>query len=264
MNRSVYFLVGFLLCAFSEVQARVTVESTWPTRTFLQYEQVRVRITIFNESQQELVFGGAGSNADILFQIRDLQNRIAAKKDLPLFEEVWRIPVGKKASRDFPLSRLYEMRALGNYRVDTTIILPNQSLKDKTKLIEVKKGVVLETHKNKKTDRSFHLVSLNRDGQNELLLQILNHDETKILQTYFLGRHLKFYAPTFKVSREGDLAILHYISPQQMMFAQFKADGSPISKETLAATPTEDFRLVEIPESGFVVRGNADAPMVTE
>lgn len=259
----IYFLFLFVLASLSgaTASARVTVRADLPSETFLLYEPVRLRITIHNESNERLVLGDAAANARLLLRVENVRNQVVARTDSPLFDEPWRIAPGEESSRVFNLTRLYSLRKSGDYRLRTSMQLPEESMKDRLRLFEISTGTRLQEIKTRSEDRRFELFLLNRNDQNQLLLRVSDYDGARVMRTYFLGRYLRFYSPDFQKAKDGSLAILHYERPNRLLFSRFTADGSPISKQTLNVKANERVTLREDDEEGFVVRGGGGEPL---
>ena len=181
--------------------------------------------------------------------------------DLPLFETLWRVEPGETASRDFNLLRLFQIRQVGDYRLTTRVHLPDESLVDQPKLFEVSEGQTLREIKSRKEDRAFRLIQFNRNDRDELLLQVTTHKGTRVLQTYFLGKHLRFYEPEFRKGLDGSIAVLHRMEPEELSFATFRPDGLPLNRRTLNIRMNESVVLEEDAELGFVVRGDSEVKL---
>lgn len=246
----------FLALIPAWLPARMDVKANLASDTFLKYESIRFQITVTNTSRVPVRFGGTAPNSKLRLNVSDTQGRLMNKTKLALFPTPWTILPGETASRDFDLLRLFEIRRVGSYRLKTVVQFPDEvTLQDKTRLFNVVSGVEVSEMKIKSKDRTFTLLSLNRNRRDEVLMRISSHDETKVLQTYFLGPYLKFYTPTFQEGRNGQVAVLHHASPTEIVFTLFKTNGDPVKKQTLPTTASDPVRLVEDPELGFVVRG---------
>lgn len=261
MRKGLIFWMGVMCLPWCAVYARVNVKAELTAKTFLLYEPIRLRITIENESNDELQLGGTTANSRFFFQVTNVRNQMIPRTEMPLLEEAWRIPPGATDSRTFNLTRLFALRRKGDYRLITSIQLPEESKKDRPKLFEISEGTRLQEVKNRSEDRAFELFLLNRNDQNQLLLRVSDYAGSRVIRTYFLGRYLRFYPPEFKKARDGSLAVLHYEQPERLLFSRFHADGSPIAKQTLNVKSNERVRLEENGEDGFVVRGAGGEPL---
>ncbi len=245
--------------------ARITARAGLLSDTFLQYEPVRFQVTIKNDTRMPITFGGPGANSTVSMRVMDTEGDLISRTGQQYFDEPWTIGPKETATKTFNLGRLFRIQASGNYRLETVGRFPDDvALEDKVRLFRIVSGVEVDERKVKRKDRTFTLVSLNRNRREELMMRISNHNETKVYQTYFLGPYLKFYRPTFEVGTKEEVAVLHHASPTEIVFSLFKTSGQPVRKRTLPTTASDPVRLVEDEELGFVVRGVQTTSMEEE
>jgi len=261
-----FVILGLCAALFPTLlQARITVRAELVSDTYLQYESIRFQVKVINESGSLLTFGGASPNSRLHLKVTDTEGDLIPRTGRPFFNESWTVAPGQTAMRTFSLPRLFKIQEVGSYRLDTIVRFPDDTaLKDKTRLFSVVSGIQVAEQKVKAKDRTFTLLSVNRNRREEILMRISNHEETKVMGTYFLGPYLKFYTPTFQVGRNDQVAVLHHASPTEIVFSLFKTNGEPVRKRTLPTTAADPVRLVEDEELGFVVRGVETTSMEDE
>lgn len=235
--------------------AQVDVSASLPATTFLKYEGIPLRMEITNRSGETLRIGGENSDDLLLLRVRNLDNMVVPRTKKPILEKPWVIAPGETAVKTFDLVQLFRLNRAMSYRCLQDVRLAGESYTGRPLLFDVANGQVYDEIKRRKSDRIFTMIGINRNGGDDVMLRVMNFDESMVLATYYLERHLRFYPPFMKVDSDGNLATLHYMSPHQVVMCQFKPDGSPIGRTYFKATPGVPIRLMEHPEKGFLVQG---------
>lgn len=246
-------LFSFMVAGW--LPAQVDVSASLPSSTFLRYEGIPLRIEITNRSGEEIRMGANETKDILLLRVRDLENRVMPRTGQPMLSEPWIIPDGETAVRTFDLVQLFRITFSQSYRCLQDVELGGEAYVGNPLMFDVVNGLQEEKIKRRRADRIFTLLSLQRNGRDELMLRVTDFGNTTVLATYYLERHLKFYDPFMKVNKKGEIATLHYVSPNRVVMCQFNADGSPIKRTYYQATPGVPVRLYEHSTSGFVVNG---------
>lgn len=249
------FIICFALFSVLRVHAQVEVSTSLPANIFLKYEGIPLRMEITNRSGEDIVLGTEETEDLLLIRVRDTDNRVIPRTKLPMLSEPWVIPHGETSVQTFDLVQLFFMGQAMSYRCLQDVNLAGDSYTGRPLLFEVVTGLQEEEIKRRKSDRIFTLISIHRNGHDELMLRVTNFQKSMVLATYYLERQLKFYDPFMKIDTEGEVATLQYISPSRVVMCRFKADGSPIGRTYYAASPGVPVRLFDKPDGGFVVQG---------
>lgn len=247
----------FLLClGFSGLLlADVGITSSLPAKTFLLYEGIPLRMEITNRTGEELRFGEEEARDAILLRMRDTRNGVIPTTQTPLLSEPWIIPDGETSVRTFDLLQLFRVTRAQSYRCLQHVQVGDEGYAGKPLMFDVVTGNEHRSVRRRKSDRVFTLYGLNRNNRDELMLRVTNYDETMNLATFFLERHLRHYPPFIKMSKDGKVATLHYVRPNMAVLCQFESDGAPVGRTYYQVTPGTPIRLLEHPESGFMVQG---------
>jgi hypothetical protein len=252
MKSLIFFLS--VLCS-SLVCAQVDVSTSLPAKTFLKYEGIPLRMEITNRSDVVLRMGVDETEDQLLIRVRDLDNRVMPRTEAPLLSTPWFIQPGETSVRTFDLVQLFRITQAMSYRCLQDVSLAGDSYTGTPLMFDVVNGQVFDEIKRRKSDRIFTMIGINRKGGDEVMMRVMDYKETMVLATYYLERHLRFYPPFMKVDKQGQIATLHYITPNQVVMCQFAESGKPIGRTYFSATPGVPIRLLEHPEKGFLVQG---------
>lgn len=252
-----FYLLLVLICS-GFVYAQVDVSTSLPATTFLKFEGIPLRMEITNRSGEVLRMGVDETEDKILIRVRDLDNRVMPRTDVPLLAKPWFIQPGETSVKTFDLVQLFRISQAMSYRCLQDVTLAGESYTGTPLLFDVVNGQVHDEIKRRKSDRVFTLIGINRNGGDEVMMRVMNHKETMVLATYYLERHLRFYPPFMNVDKNGQIGTLHYITPNQVVLCRFTADGSPIGRTYYSASPGVPIRLLEHPENGFIVQGGVE------
>lgn len=235
--------------------AQVEVSASLPASTFLRYEGIPLRLEVTNHSGEELRIGVKDTEDLLLLRVRDLDNRVMPPTGVPVLEAPWVIPDGETSVKTFDLVQLFRINFAQSYRCLQDIKLAGDSYAGRPLMFDVVNGIEQDKIKRRKADRIFTMISIHRNGGDELMLRVTDYNNTMVLATYYLERHLRFYDPFIKANKAGEVATLHYTSPKQVVLCQFNADGTPIKRTYYAASAGVPVRLHEGSEGGFFVEG---------
>jgi hypothetical protein len=249
--------VIFSLLAMSAgiLQAQVDVSASLPATTFLKYEGIPLRMEITNNSGEELRLGVEDAPDILLLRVRDLDNRVMPRTELPFLNEPWIIKPGETSAKTFDLVQLFRISFAQSYRCLQDVQLAGESYTGNPLMFDVVNGIQEEQIKRRRSDRIFTMISIHRNGGDELMLRVTDFNNTMVLATYYLERHLRFYDPFMEVNKAGEIATLHYASPNQVVLCHFKADGTPIKRTYYEASAGVPVRLHNTADSGFMVEG---------
>ncbi|MEX2606444.1 MAG: hypothetical protein WD708_03790 [Kiritimatiellia bacterium] len=235
--------------------ADVSITATLPAKTFLLYEGIPLRMEITNRTGEELRFGEEDARDVILLRMRDTRNGVIPTTQTPVLLEPWIIPDGETSVRTFDLLQLFLVTRAQSYRCLQDVKVGDEMYTGKPLMFDVITGIEHRSVRRRKTDRVFTLYGLNRNNRDELMMRVTNYKETMNLATYFLERHLRHYPPYISMNKEGGVATLHYVRPNMAVLCQFEPDGTPVGRTYYQVTPGTPIRLMEHPESGFLVQG---------
>lgn len=116
------FLAAALLCA-SELSAQVSVKVATDRPTYLQYEEIFVKVSLRNYSGKALVFGESEEMKGEINFIIDTPNRTVAemrkKRYNPMIGVV--LPPGGSEDVLIPVSRLYNISSVGSYNLRAVV-----------------------------------------------------------------------------------------------------------------------------------------------
>lgn len=224
--------LGLSLSAVSRGQINVSLE--FPNRTFLLYESVPLRLSIQNLSGEGIQLGGDAADARLRLVVRNLSNQIIARTDVPLFATPWLVPDGIRSSRTFDLTELFLIRSAESYRVEIALIAQEDTWPLPPVLFNVVTGTNHGTIRRRNVDRTFTLLSVNRNNRNDLMLRVSDFQDRRVIATYFLEHAMLFFPPEMRVDPRGSLHILFYKFADLMVYCRFQPDGTPIIREYLA------------------------------
>ncbi len=250
-------LTLFAFCCFCALKswAQVDVKTSLVQDRFLLFEGIPLQLEITNNGDDPVILGGADPTAMLHIRVRTTRRDLIPRTDQPLFPEVWIIDPGETETRVFDLVQLFRIRHAMSFRAQVNVEVDEEVLNGPALLFDVSEGISLERIRKKKTDRTFELFSLNRNGRDEVLLRVSDWKEDSTLATYFLGRQLRFYPPRMKMGQDGAVTTLQYDSPNRVVVCRFAPDGSPIVKEVYQASAGVPVRLQETRDGKFVVDG---------
>ena len=248
------WILGLALCS-GMVRADITVTSSLPYPTFLQYERIPLTLKVTNNSGREIVFTEEDADNQIVLRVRDMNNRIIPRTNLPLLLEKWVIPDGETSEQVFDLVQLFQVRSARSFQGLQHVVVDGDTYKGPGLTFDVVRGTEFDEIKRKRQDRVFTLIGLSRGQGDELMMRVTNKEKSITLATYFLERHLRFYPPHIKATKDGQIGTLHYLSPQQAVMCLFEKDGTPIRREYYQVSPGVPVRLHVNGEEGFMVEG---------
>jgi len=259
------FRICFFLLALGGGWLRADLEITaeFPNRTFLLYEGIPIRILINNRSGEGIQMGGDAADARLRMVVTNMASQIIARTEVPMTDTPWLIPDGISSSRIFDLIQLFRIHSAESYRVNVDLIALNEVWSLPPILFNVDTGASHAKIRRRGVDRSFNLLSVNRQNRHELLLRVSDQAEQKILNTFFLEQTLLFIAPEMKVDSRGNIHILFYKFADLMVYCRFQPDGTPILREYLNPG-TRRPRLEPHDEFGFWVPEGELLPPVDE
>jgi len=247
-----------LLCLISfqsVLQATIHITSTLPAETFLQYESIPVQIQITNRTGEDIVLREDDPENQVLLRVRDMQDGLIPRRNVPLLEEPWVIPDGESSERTFDLMQLYHVSAARSYRGLRDIVVQGEVFKGRPILFRVVPGTEMRSVRRRNTDRVFTLYAVNRNNRDDLMLRVMNYNRTMNYATYYLERFMRHYPPHIRMGSSGEVTTLHYARPNVVVVCRFEPDGRALGRSYYQATPGTAVRLVESPDGGFEVIG---------
>ncbi|MCC5842879.1 MAG: hypothetical protein JJU05_01380 [Verrucomicrobia bacterium] len=225
---SLLFLTGMFL---TPLAAQVDISATVFNRIFLLQESIPLTFTIENNSGETLRLGGEDSNGILRFSLTNLRLQLVRRTGVPILEEPWVIPSGTRSTREFDLADLFQFSSAESYRANIVLYAFDDAWEIPTYRFELVNGQLIERIRRRNLDRSFHLRKINRKNANELLLQVKNFQETRILGTYELDQVLMFFPPEMRIDSQGFIHILFYKYAELMVYARFSPAGDPLVLE---------------------------------
>ncbi len=244
-------LTAFLPC----LRAQYEVGTSLSAKSFLLFEGIPVRVEITNRSAQPLHIGGRDPEGIVRLSVRNTRNEVIPRTRQPLLPDAWVIPPGATDSREFDLVQLFQIRRADSYRASVVVEIDLDAFTSAPMLFDVTNGTLFEKVVRRRTDRTFSLLGINRNGRDELMLRVSDAAEDTPLATYFLERHLRFYPPQMRADERGRIGIFHYSSPSQAVLCTFEPDGTPIRRDYYRVFAGRPAELRIHPETGFAVDG---------
>jgi hypothetical protein len=241
------------------VSAQISVRSSLPEKSFLLFDNIPLRLEITNSSGEAIVLSEEDAENHVMLRVRNVDNQVIPRTDLPILKEPWVIPNGVTSAREFDLVRLFRIRRARSFRGLQHVVVDGDVYEGPTLIFDVREGIKVDEIVRKKEDRIFTLMGMTQGGGDVLLLRVTNRDRTMTLGTFFLERHLRFYPPFMKVNAEGEIGILHYVGPSQAVLSTFSPDGSQGKREYYQVSPGVPIRLHAGESSSFIVEGATKA-----
>ncbi|WFB35073.1 hypothetical protein P3T73_12975 [Kiritimatiellota bacterium B12222] len=254
------FVCWLLLTFTSLTFAQVEISTSLGASTYLKYEGIPLRVEITNNSGEVIRLGTEDTEDLLILRLRTLENRVVPRTKVPFFEIPWVIPPGETSVRTFDLMQLFMVTQAMSYRCLQDVKVVGENFQGAPLLFDVSNGVLEDSVKRRKNDRVFEMISIHRNGRDEIMMRVTNYNNTMVLATYYLERYLKFYDPFIKMNSVGEVATLHYVSPQQVVLCKFQADGIPVGRTYYQASPGVPIRLRDNGEAGFMVEGGVEMP----
>lgn len=214
-------LIGFPLAA------QVDISATVFNRTFLLQESIPLRFTIENNSGETLRLGGGDANGILRVSVTNLRLQLVRRTGVPLLSEPWIIPSGTRDTREFDLADVFQFSSAESYRASLILYAFDDAWEIPPYQFELVNGQLIERIRRRNRDRSFQLRKINRNNVNELLLQVKNFQESRILATYELDQVLMFFPPEMRIDSQGFIHILFYKFAELLVYARFTPDGEP-------------------------------------
>ena len=240
--------------------AQILVSTSLPAKTFLRYEGIPLRVEIRNNSGEDIVLGATNGNARIEMSVRDMKQRPMPATGKPLLAKPLLIYNGETAALEIDLVQTRLVRFPVSYQVGVAVSFAGESFPSQNLYFDVANGHTHETLKRRKADRTFEVIGLNRNNQDEMILRVSDYKQETTLYTYTLARHLRFYPPEVREDLEGRIHTLHYQSPDSVVHCRFNPDGTPICRITVPVAPGPRVRLIPHPDMGFAVPNAAGTP----
>lgn len=225
--KKLLLLLGFTIILMP-VSAQVDISATVYNRIFLLHESIPVSFTIENNSGETLRLGGEDSNGILRFSVTNLRMQLVRRTSGSILNEPWVIPSGTRATREFDLSELFQFSSAESYRANIVLYAFEDAWEIPTYKFELVNGQLIERIRRRNMDRSFHLRKINRQNANELLMQVKDFNEKRVLGTYELDQVLLFFPPEMRIDARGFIHILFYKYAELMVYARFSPTGEPL------------------------------------
>jgi hypothetical protein len=235
--------------------AQIRVSSSLPVKKYLLFDNIPLQLEITNNTGEDLVLREDDENNHVMLRLRNMDNQVIPRTELPILKEPWVIPDGETQTREFDLVRLFRIRSPESFRGLQHVVVDGETFAGPPLLFDVRTGMLVDEIVRKKEDRVFTLLGLNQAGGDVLFLRVTNREKSMTLATYLLERHLRFYPPHMKASKDGQIGILQYIAPRQAVLSTFSPDGSSGKRDYFQVSPGVPLRLHIGEESGFRVEG---------
>lgn len=254
MRTPLLFLIGLAMMP-GVLPAQYRISASLPANSFLLYEGVPLTVQIENRSGDDLVIGGTNANAELVLRVKDLKNRPLPATGTSLMDTPWVIPHGSASSRELDLVQVRPVRYAISYQAEVSLRVDQEEFSTNRLHFDVSNGVPYDRIRNRKSDRTFQLFGLNRNGRDEILLRVSDYKEDTVLYTYTLENHLRFYPPEMLRDDEGIIHTLHYKAPNVVVHCRFNEDGTPVDRRYFSVAAGPRVRLTPHPEDGFHVPG---------
>lgn len=258
VSRSLVGLFAVLVSVAGLAHAQVRVDATLNEETYLKYESVKVAVKISNRSGDDLYVGGSNAVTRLSFQVRDMKgNMIRSTEREPLPDKAWLVPNNKASQLEFNLLEFRSVYRPGTYVLRVSVINGKgdnaEAYVSADVQFTISSGTQYEKIERKKSDRTFVLLGLRRNGGYHMLLRVTDYKEELCYGTYYLEKHLKFVPPEMRLADDGGVHTLHYLSPERAVHCIFGPKGSPKDRLLYQVTPGPRTYLVPAGETGFVV-----------
>jgi hypothetical protein len=198
------------------VEAQIRIGLKVEHETVLQYETVRVFITIYNDSKQTLVIDkeyGDFVLEPFLFNMAKEPVELLNKR--PICKEL-RIRAGAKETVMVDISNWYNFSRIGGYDLEIFGLWKDVKFKSNRVHINVVSGFELASFDKNLSGytakiRHYSLRYWKRGNAEHLFLRIDEPENKMNYGVYDLGKIIRFFKPILKVDADDNIKVIHQI-----------------------------------------------------
>ncbi len=229
-------MVIWLLASLAFGQIEVTC--SLPHKQILQYEPVRLTVTVANHTARELVLDDRDSGAWLGFDVESSPGILVPQRRDKLFPEGFRVPPRQTMTRMINLLHAYDLGPVGPYSICARIEAGDKIFLSPKILLDVVPGMEIGQFTGGVPDGSVRKISLRlqgRDRADHLFVRMDDEEAGKCYGVYDVGRIVRLFRPKIEISVEGDIHVLHQSGPWRYTHTVFGPDGEPLQVKNYTA-----------------------------
>lgn len=242
MKKTLYallLLVSFL-CTLAPLQAQLEVRLEPVRREFVLGEQVLLKLTLQNMTDQRLNLQNYPGRPWLNFSItQQPASNTMTPKSRPLFPKVSIAP-GQRVSFEINIKPYYKLNQEGTFKAVATIIMPNghDAYSSQRASFVLIPGASMTKFRVQSRGRNLTLHSkLARiNGVPCIFGQVMNNDTNTVVGACFVGKYLNFMEPKCVMDGAQNLHILCQSTPKYFSYAVMNTAGQRIRHQVYLRT----------------------------
>lgn len=252
-------LAGILLAAAPVLSpAQLAIDLRLPYSNALLYESALAQVTVRNDSGRTLGFGQRPEFAEFRFGIELGRGRlIKPLHQVPLVSNLSLAP-GEARSMEFDLPRLYELNAVGRYRVQAQVEWDGVSYASAPMFLDVVKGAEIArlnagVPDDPRAARTYVLAYLPKGLSEEFIyLRIEDEPAGEVYGMFNLGRVVRVRSPDLQVDKSGNVHVLFQTVGMSYVHAVFTPYGTPLATDSYPGG-NRKVEMTRLPNGGIAI-----------
>ena len=255
------FMCGLLLWPLT-VRAQLAVQLSMERETYLLYESMPVAVTIRNVSGRPVKLEDEGERSWLRFSITNPSMSLVPAVGRPAGEQTLTIEPGQTVQRRIDLVPMYELRAVGTFRVQ--VVLESGSVHAVSAPLQFQivggreiwtRTCGLPPRGTSPDEYRTYAAILKRDGQYDVLyISVRDEAHEMVYGVMPLGTYVSVGKPDGQTDKAGNLYFLFRSGPRSFNFAKVEPTGKVADRAVYSNVLSEP-KLVVTDTGEIAVRG---------
>lgn len=203
----------FAMAGSALAQLRVRLAAS--DEDYIQYEAIKIKLTIANDSAVEAVLGRYEENARVTLLLqKGVGNADTRLLEMPSGADTV-VKGGAQSSLTVDLTQLFDLREERRYALQATVMWHGKVYRSDTIFVNVVAGIVVDSVRRglpqqPEVERDYVLRYLERGRHEHLFLSVLDLRQSVSLGVFDLGSLVRVYRPVIKFDNGGNVHVIHH------------------------------------------------------
>jgi hypothetical protein len=200
---------------------------------FLQFESVRVEVTVRNETAAPLTLDPGAGEWTLSFSVETTPDSPLQPLADALGGESWTVPPNGEATRSFNLSALFGLQRQGPYSIAAAVTKGEETYESGRSFIDLVPGMTLLERRVALSSggrRTLTLRGLSRGREERLFLRVDDSADDATYGAQDLGPLVRLFEPDLQMDAGERIHVLHQSSPTVFLHTTVSADGQVLDQ----------------------------------
>ncbi len=244
LNNKSFFKFAATLCVFAgcliNALGQVDIQMQVGPRRALLHESVFADLRIANNTSRQIILGGEQANADIEFDVSDMNGRsVRLRPNRSVINRTVVIDPFTTKSLQVDLVVAYQIVEARPYKVRCVIRLGEGRFSSNQAYFDVNPGSRIASQKighNGRT-RVYNLIYLYRENHGELFLRVESEDGSICYGVYNFGNYIRIQDAEMSFDNQGRVHLLYQSGPRRFSHYVLNPEGETEERKFYSGIP---------------------------